>query len=73
MSQEIIRCPYCVTGSEFQPMSRRSEDFFACVNCGHISSPADPYLRCACSRCREMSRITHRLSRHRAEFEASIS
>jgi hypothetical protein len=72
MSQDIVRCPYCVLGSEFQPMSRRSEDTFACLNCGHISSPEGHYLRCACSRCREMSRIANRLSRDRAEIEAPI-
>jgi phage FluMu protein Com len=62
MSQEIIRCPYCVLGSEFQPMSRRSENTFACVNCGHTSSQEDPYLRCSCPRCHQMNRITNRIA-----------
>jgi Zn ribbon nucleic-acid-binding protein len=62
MSQEIIRCPYCVLGSEFQPMVRRSENIFACVNCGHISSPEDPSLRCSCSRCRQMNRVANRIT-----------
>ena len=66
MSQEIIRCPYCVLDSEFQPMVRRSDESFVCLGCGHTSSPVDSSLRCLCPRCREVSRITNRLSRERA-------
>ena len=66
MSQEIIRCPYCVQGSEFQPMFRRSENTYACLKCGHTSSPEDSSLRCPCPRCREVSRIAKGLSRDRA-------
>ena len=66
MSQEIVRCPYCVQGGEFQPMFRRSESAFACLKCGHTSSPDDSSLRCPCPRCREISRTTNRLSRDRA-------
>jgi hypothetical protein len=73
MSQEIIRCPYCVEGGEFQPMFAQSENIFACTKCSHTSSPEDPYLRCACSRCNEVSRITNRLSRDRAGIETAIS
>jgi hypothetical protein len=73
MSHEIIRCPYCVQGGEFQPMFEQSENTFACLKCDHTSSPEDPHLRCACSRCREVSRITNRLSRDRAGIEAAIS
>ena len=62
MLQEIIRCPYCVLGSEFQPMARRSENTFACVNCGHTTSPEDPHLRCPCPRCRQMNRIANRIA-----------
>jgi len=62
MSQEIVRCPYCVLGSEFQPMFRRSENTFACGKCGHTSSPEDPYLRCPCPQCTRMTRIANRLA-----------
>jgi DNA-directed RNA polymerase subunit RPC12/RpoP len=72
MSQEIIRCPYCVLGSEFQPMLRRPENTFACAKCGHSSSPGDAHLRCYCPRCREVSRISNRLSRDRGVFETLI-
>jgi hypothetical protein len=73
MSQEIIRCRYCVQGGEFQPMLQQSENTFACLKCGHTSSSKDPHLRCACSRCREVSRIANRLSRDRAGIETAIS
>lgn len=71
MSQEIIRCPYCVQGGEFQPMFPQSGKTFVCLKCSHTSSLDDPHLRCACSRCREVSRITNRLSR--SAIEAAIS
>jgi len=72
MSQEIMRCPYCVQGGEFQPLIPQSQNTFACLKCGHTSSPDNPHLRCACSRCREVSRITDRLSRDRSGIETVI-
>jgi predicted RNA-binding Zn-ribbon protein involved in translation (DUF1610 family) len=61
MSEEIVRCPYCVMDSEFRPMLRRSrKKWFVCVSCGHTATPDDPYLKCPCSRCREMKRIANR-------------
>ena len=62
MLQEIVRCPYCVKGSEFQPMFRRSENTFACISCGHTSSPQDPYLKCPCLRCHQMNRVANRIA-----------
>ena len=61
MSEEIVRCPYCVTGSEFRPMLRQStKKRFTCVSCGHTAAPDDPYLKCPCSRCQEMARVAIR-------------
>jgi hypothetical protein len=61
MSEEIVRCPYCVMGSEFRPMLRRSrKKGFVCVICGHLATPADPYLKCPCSQCRAVKRIANR-------------
>jgi Zn finger protein HypA/HybF involved in hydrogenase expression len=73
MSQEIVRCPYCVLDSEFQPMFRRSDESFVCRSCGHTSSPEDPHLRCPCPRCHQMSRVTTRLSRDRTVIEPFAS
>jgi len=61
MSEEIVRCPYCVLGSEFRPMLQRSRKrWFVCVSCGHVSMPNDPYLKCSCSRCQEMNLLAVR-------------
>lgn len=68
MSQEIVRCPYCVLDGDFRPMFRRSKKSFVCVNCGHASSPEDPYLKCPCRRCRQMNRIANRISRERPDL-----
>jgi hypothetical protein len=63
MSQEIIRCPYCVQGGDFRPMSARSGKSL-CVGCGHVSSREDPHLRCSCQRCLHMNRVASRIGRH---------
>ena len=61
MSEEIVRCPYCVMGSEFRPMLPRfRKTEFVCVSCGHVATPDDPYLKCPCSRCQEMTRLASR-------------
>ncbi len=65
MSQETMRCPYCVLGSEFRPMCRRAKKSFLCVSCGHTATPDDPYSKCPCSRCRELKLTASRLSRER--------
>jgi predicted RNA-binding Zn-ribbon protein involved in translation (DUF1610 family) len=75
MPQEIVRCPYCVLGSEFRPMfcstsrttsrttpratSRRPKKFF-CVSCGHTTTPGALYSQCACPKCQEMNRLANR-------------
>ena len=57
MSQEIIRCPYCVLGGEFRPMFRKTKKCFVCVSCGHTVKPEEPYSKCACPRCIELARL----------------
>jgi len=65
MSQEIVRCPYCVQDSEFRPMFRESKKLFVCVNCGHSVVPDDVYAKCPCDRCRDMNRAANRITRER--------
>jgi predicted RNA-binding Zn-ribbon protein involved in translation (DUF1610 family) len=60
MLEEIVRCPYCVQGSEFRPMFRKSKKWFACMTCDHVARPEDPYAKCACPKCVEMSRLANR-------------
>ena len=63
MPDEIVRCPYCVLGSEFRPMSPRTNGFFVCGTCGHTAIPEDSYAKCLCPRCRRMNRAADHLSR----------
>jgi hypothetical protein len=70
MSQEKVRCPYCVSGSEFRPMFRRSKGAFVCVGCDHRATPGEPHSKCPCSRCRKLNRIAGRLSR---EYNRAVS
>jgi len=71
MSSPIVRCPYCVLGSEFRPMFRRSKfrrsKKFVCVACGHSALPDVPYSKCACPKCQAMNQIT---TRCRSVFES---
>jgi hypothetical protein len=60
MSDEIVRCPYCVLGSEFRPMFRQSKDWFVCASCGHMATLSNPHLKCSCDRCHKMIRIANR-------------
>jgi len=60
MSQEIVRCPYCVLGDEFRPMFRRSRKRFICLVCGHTATPDPPYSKCHCTKCRRMNLIASR-------------
>ncbi len=60
MYEEIVRCPYCVLGNEFQPMRRSETDAFVCPKCAHAATPGDPYAKCTCERCREMNRLSVR-------------
>lgn len=60
MFDEIVRCPYCVQDSEFRPMVRKSRQAYVCVSCGHRATSADPYAKCSCERCRELTRLATR-------------
>lgn len=59
MSDVIVRCPYCVLGDEFRPMSR-SRSWFTCVVCGHRAHPDQVSARCACPKCQEMNLLASR-------------
>ena len=77
MSQEIVRCPYCVLGSEFRPMVQSSlrspNESFLCLNCGHAATPDDPYSKCACPRCLELSQTASRLQRERPTLSSAAT
>lgn len=47
---KLARCPYCVLGDEFGPMTQRERGFI-CANCGHIAKPGDKDFKCSCLEC----------------------
>lgn len=56
---KIVRCPYCVEGSEFNAMARQSAcDWFVCPNCGHLARPSSLLFDCTCANC-ERLRLKH--------------
>ena len=55
---EVVRCPYCVSGEEFKPMVSYVDGTFICARCGHTTRPKDEKYECRCSRCVELQRIT---------------
>ena len=54
MSMTVVRCPYCVSGDEFRPMSALSGGRFVCAKCGHLAIPSDKSFECACRKCFEL-------------------
>ncbi len=73
MSQAVVRCPYCVLGSEFRPMFPRTKKTFVCVSCGHAATAGEPHAKCPCSRCRKLDQIASRLSREYAPMSPARS
>jgi hypothetical protein len=56
MTDEIVRCPYCVLGEDFRPMLPRPEGWFICRKCGHTLIPESPDFKCSCQKCNELNR-----------------
>jgi hypothetical protein len=50
---EIVRCPYCVSGTEFRSMVRKPEGLFICTRCRHTAMPAGLFYKCGCQKCAE--------------------
>ena len=55
MTEQVVRCPYCLLADEFRPMLQRP-GWFICEQCGHALLPGDPDFKCACGRCMELNR-----------------
>jgi hypothetical protein len=55
-SQLAIRCPYCVSESDFRELISHKEDGrFACDTCAHTVRPGEILYQCLCRGCLEMS------------------
>jgi hypothetical protein len=54
---KVLRCPYCVEGSNFKAMMGRAEGrWFLCARCGHVAVPEKPSYQCECANCAELER-----------------
>ena len=51
MTMTVVRCPYCISGNEFRPMTAVAEGRFVCGKCGHLAIPSDKTFECACQKC----------------------
>jgi hypothetical protein len=52
----IERCPYCVVGENFRPLSQESAGWFVCVSCNHRAAPEKSNFRCFCLNCKKLPR-----------------
>jgi hypothetical protein len=57
MAQTVVRCPYCVLGVQFRPMSPHLDGRFICEQCGHISLADGTSFKCSCYRCGELNAL----------------
>lgn len=51
---KVVRCPYCVEGSEFRTMTSEGGtggDWLICEQCGHLRQPTNPLFECTCAKC----------------------
>jgi len=55
MTEQMVRCPYCLLSDQFRPMVERPS-WFVCEQCGHVLLPGDPDFKCACDRCTQLKR-----------------
>ena len=55
MTENVMRCPYCVSGHEFRPMIAHVDGRFICNKCGHVGRPGDMDYRCNCPNCQKLS------------------
>ena len=55
--EAVVRCPYCVSGDEFRPMSAQSLGRYVCGKCGHLAMPADHNFKCRCRKCAELNTV----------------
>lgn len=53
MTSTVVRCPYCVSGDEFQPMKAVGVGMYTYAKCGHLAIPDDKNFKCHCRKCKE--------------------
>jgi hypothetical protein len=51
VNMTVVRCPYCVAGDDFRPMTILSDGRLVCRQCGHLAIPSDKSFECVCRKC----------------------
>jgi hypothetical protein len=57
VTEQIVRCPYCVLGDHFRLMLPKPDGRFICEKCSHLVMPWNAAFRCSCPNCLELNRI----------------
>jgi hypothetical protein len=57
MAEAVVRCPYCVSGTEFVPLLALRDGAFVCAKCGHMTIPGEDF-KCHCSKCVDMRSLS---------------
>lgn len=52
----VIRCLYCMAGTDFQPMIAYKDGRFVCRDCAHTVCPGAAEYRCTCRPCLTLER-----------------
>ena len=55
MTDNVVRCPYCVFDDQFRPMLKRPI-WYICEQCGHTVIPHDPDFKYSCRKCLKLNR-----------------
>jgi rubrerythrin len=57
MSDDPIRCPYCIQDDNFRRMKPQPKgQWFACEMCGHIVMRDNADFQCRCRKCEQVSK-----------------
>jgi hypothetical protein len=67
----VVRCPYCVSGDQFRPMTADGRGRYVCAKCGHLAMPADKGFECHCGKCDELRQLDLRRSRYAGSGQES--
>jgi len=52
----VIRCPYCMVGTEDRPTIAHKDGRFICRDCAHTVRPGVPEYTCSCRPCLRIAR-----------------
>jgi hypothetical protein len=47
----VLRCRYCIVGTDFRALTAHKDGRFVCRDCGHTLRPGDPEYICVCREC----------------------